>query len=143
MHVVVDASLLVEVIVAPDDDASRWLRDLLDGDDLYWVPGLTPLEVASALRKLVARGQVDADLASEGLRWLSALLVKHTPIGQSEMARIWELRDSVTPYDAAYLALTERVQAETGGQACLATADGKLARSPAVRCPVELYGPVG
>ena len=95
MHVVVDASLLVEVIVASDDHASRWLRDLLDGDDVYWVPGLTPLEVASALRKLVARGQVDADPASEGLRWLSALLVKHTPIGQSEMAGIWELRDSV------------------------------------------------
>jgi predicted nucleic acid-binding protein len=55
------------------------------------------------------------------------------------MARIWELRDSVTPYDAAYLAITERLQAVTGGQACLATADRKLARSPAVRCPVELY----
>ena len=76
---VVDASILVELIVAPDDRPSQWLRGLLDGDDLYWVPGLTPLEVASALRKLVARGQVDADLAGEGLRWLSALVVKMTP----------------------------------------------------------------
>lgn len=139
MNVVVDASILVELLVASDDRPSRWLRDLLHGDDLYWVPGLTPLEVASALRKLVARDQVDADLAGEGLRWLSSLVVKHTPVGQSEMARIWELRDSITPYDAAYLALTERLQAETGGEACLATADGKLARSPAVRCPVQLY----
>lgn len=69
--------------------------------------------------------------------------MKHTPIGQSEMARIWELRVSVTPYDAAYLALTEGAQAETGGRPCLATADGKLARAPAVRCPVELHGSDG
>jgi hypothetical protein len=38
------------------------------------------LEVASALRRLVARGQVEEDLASDGLRWLSALVVKYTPI---------------------------------------------------------------
>ncbi len=139
MHVVVDASLLVEIIVASDDRPGRWLRDVLDGDDIYWVEGLTVLEVASALRKLVGRGKVDADLASDGLRWLTGLVVKHKPIGQPEMARIWELRDSVTSYDAAYLALTEALQSETGGRVCLATADRKLARSPAVTCPVELY----
>ena len=139
MHVVVDASMLVEIIVASDDRPSQWLRDLLDGDDLFWVDGLTPLEVASALRKLVAGGNVDADLARDGLRWLTGLVVKHKPIGQPEMARIWELRESVTTYDAAYLALTEALQAETGGQVCLVTGDRKLANSPAVKCPVELY----
>lgn len=139
MHVVVDASMLVEIIVASDDQPSRWLRDVLDGDDLYWVGGLTALEVASALRKLVAQGKVDADLAGDGLRWLSGLVVKHKPIGQPEMARIWELRNSVTAYDAAYLALTETVQSETGGRVCLVTADRKLANSPAVKCPLKLY----
>ena len=82
---------------------------------------------------------MDLDLASDGLRWLDALVVKYTPIGQVEMARIWEMRTSVTPYDAAYLAITARVQADTGGRVCLVTADAKLAPSPAVRCPVELY----
>jgi predicted nucleic acid-binding protein len=51
VNVVVDASILVELIVASEDRPSRWLRDLLAGDDLYWVPGLTPLEVASALAR--------------------------------------------------------------------------------------------
>jgi len=131
--------MLVEIIVATDNHPGGWLQGILDGDDLYWVNGLTLLEVASALRKLVGQDKVDADLAHEALRWLSGLVVKRKPIGQPEMARIWELRTSVTAYDAAYLALTEALQAETGGKICFVTADRKLARSPAVKCPVRLY----
>lgn len=139
MNVIVDASMLLEVIVAADDRPGRWLHDILDGDDLYWVDGLTVLEVASALRVLVARGQIDGERAGAGLRWLGSLVVKHQPIGQQEIARVWEMRDTVTSYDAAYLAVAERVQADTGGNACLVTADPQLAASAAVRCPVELY----
>ncbi len=139
MHAVIDASMLVEIIVADDDRPGRWVRDILEGDDLYWVDGLTMLEAASALRRMVLRDQFDADRAGRGLRWLGSVVVKHQPLGQQEITRVWEMRDTVTPYDAAYLALTERVQADTGGRAALLTADQKLARSPAVRCPVQLY----
>lgn len=139
MHAVVDASVFVEVIVSVDGRPRRWLLDVLDGDDIYWVEGLTLLEVASALRKLERRGSVDEDVASAGLRWLANLVVKHKPLGQAEMIRVWELRHSVTPYDAAYLALAESLQSGTGGNACFVTADAKLAQAPGILCPVELY----
>jgi predicted nucleic acid-binding protein len=46
--------------------------------------------------------------------------------------RVWELRENVTSYDAAYVALAEALEAP------LLTADARLARATGVRCPVEL-----
>ena len=57
MDVIVDASVLAEIIVETDRGAAEWLKALVGRDDMYWVPGLTPLEVISALRRLVRRGR--------------------------------------------------------------------------------------
>ncbi len=46
--------------------------------------------------------------------------------------RIWELRDNVTPYDAAYVALAEALGVT------LLTADARLARAPGPRCAIEV-----
>ena len=73
------------------------------------------------------------------MKLLPAFGVKFRAIGQTEALRIWELRNTVTPYDAAYVALTESLQAETGGNAVLATADSKLAKAPGPTCPIQLY----
>lgn len=48
------------------------------------------------------------------------------------LSRIWELRDNLTAYDAAYVTLAERI----GGP--LVTCDGKLAGAPGLRCTFEL-----
>ena len=48
------------------------------------------------------------------------------------LPRIWELRRSVTAYDAAYVALAEALDAP------LLTRDGKLARSHGHRARIEL-----
>lgn len=48
------------------------------------------------------------------------------------MARVWELRHNLTPYDASYVALAETLDVT------LLTADGRLARAPSLRCEVEL-----
>jgi predicted nucleic acid-binding protein len=48
--------------------------------------------------------------------------------------RCWELRDNLTVYDAAYVALAELLDAT------LVTADGKLANTPGPRCPIEVLG---
>lgn len=139
MNVVVDASVLTEVLVETDGAAAAWLKAVVGRDDIYWVPGLTPLEVISALRSLVYRGELEEAVAESAVRWLPTFVVKHRPVGQSEAIRIWELRNTVTTYDAAYVALAEVLQAETGGYAVLATADEKLASAPGPTCPIEVY----
>lgn len=45
---------------------------------------------------------------------------------------MWELRDNVTPYDAAYVALAERLSGP------LVTCDGKPAAATGPRCLIEL-----
>jgi predicted nucleic acid-binding protein len=50
------------------------------------------------------------------------------------LPRIWQLRDSASAYDAAYLALAEALDAP------LLTCDGKLARSHGHTAKVELVG---
>ena len=52
----------------------------------------------------------------------------HAPL----LPRIWALRDNLTAYDAAYVALAEAIGAP------LLTADRKLARAPGIDCEVEL-----
>ena len=52
----------------------------------------------------------------------------HDPL----LARCWELRENVTPYDASYVALAEALRVP------LLTADARLANAPGIRCEVEL-----
>ena len=47
--------------------------------------------------------------------------------------RIWELRHSITPYDAAYVALAERLRVPP------VTCDAKLAGSNGHNARIELY----
>ena len=52
----------------------------------------------------------------------------------SLVERIWSLRENLTAYDAAYVALAETLGAP------LVTLDSRLARVPGVRAAVEVYG---
>jgi len=54
--------------------------------------------------------------------------VSHVPL----LRQCWELRNGLTVYDAAYVALAEALGAP------LVTADARLARAPGVRCRVEV-----
>ena len=46
--------------------------------------------------------------------------------------RAWELRESLSAYDASYVALAELLGCN------LLTADARLSRAPGVRCPITL-----
>jgi predicted nucleic acid-binding protein len=52
----------------------------------------------------------------------------HRPL----LTRCWELRENVSVYDAAYVALAEALDV------VLLTADARLVRAPGIRCRVEL-----
>jgi predicted nucleic acid-binding protein len=47
---------------------------------------------------------------------------------------VWALRDNLTPYDGAYVALAETLDCP------LVTSDERLARASGSSCPVEVLG---
>jgi len=67
-------------------------------------------------------------LALEDLAALPLRRVPHLPL----LGRVWELRDNLTAYDAAYVALAEALDA------LLLTADGAMGKVSGVRCEVEV-----
>lgn len=92
-------------------------------DHVLCAPHLLDLEVLSVLRRKVTAGEMTVARAAEAVGDLGALPVSrypHAPFAP----RIWELRENLTPYDGAYVALTEVVE-----DAELATADRRLARA--------------
>lgn len=126
---VIDASVLAVALVddGPDGDLTR---HRLLGEQLV-APALIDLEVASVWRGLARGGHVGAQRvgqALDDLRDLPMQRVEHTPL----LARCWELRDNLTIYDAAYVALAETLQVP------LLTGDRRLARSTGPRCAIEL-----
>jgi len=52
----------------------------------------------------------------------------HQPL----IGRCWELRNNLTVYDAAYVALAEAITAD------LLTGDRRLAKAPGPRCRIEV-----
>jgi predicted nucleic acid-binding protein len=127
---VVDADVLVTALAddGPDGDAAR---TRLRGEQLA-APDLVDLEVPSVLRRRVRAAAVDNRRARLALDDLAALPVRrapHTPL----LTRCWELRDNLTIYDGAYVALAEMLEAD------LLTGDVRLARAPGSRCRIEVF----
>ena len=94
-------------------------------------PHLLPLEVTSALRKLVADRRLSDRGAGQAIGKLAALPLRlhpHIPL----LPRIWELRPNLTVYDAAYVALAETLSFP------LITADKRLSGAPRLRCVIEV-----
>jgi predicted nucleic acid-binding protein len=127
--IVADASVLVTALAddGPDGDHAR---ARLHGERLA-MPELADLEVASVLRRQLRSGAIDARrarLALDDLAAMPAQRASHRPL----MARCWELRGNLTPYDAAYVALAEAMHTT------LLTGDHRLAAAPGTRCTIEI-----
>jgi predicted nucleic acid-binding protein len=90
-------------------------------------PHLLHVEVAHTLRRAVQLGRIGAESASLAHRDLVRLDVALVPY-EAVAARVWELRETVRPYDAWYVAV-----AESFGHP-LATLDVRLAAAPGPRC---------
>ena len=127
--IVVDASVATEAVAGSSERNLTVLRRITREAAL--APHVLDLEVASALGGLVRRGELAEPLARSGLRHLAVLPVTRVP-HEPLLARCWELRDNLTAYDAAYVALAETIGAT------LLTYDQRLSRAPGIRCEVEL-----
>lgn len=125
---VVDASLVVAALSDSGKDGT-WAHELL-GTDRLAAPHLMPVEVANILRRAVLDGDLSADSAALAHADLLDLRIDLFPYGPFA-ARVWELRENLTSYDAWYVALAEALKAR------LATLDVRLSRSPGPRCQFE------
>ena len=126
---VVDASVLATALADDATDGDR-ARARLRGETLA-APDLVDLEVTSVLRGRLAGGHLDPRRAELALADLLVLPLERVAAVRL-VPRCWALRDNLTVYDAAYVALAEAFDAP------LLTADARLARAPGPRCTVEV-----
>jgi len=122
---VVDASGIVAALV-DDGPAGRWAEVLLVENALA-APHLLHVEVASVLRRASLAGDISADTASIAHGELIDLPVELFAY-ELFAERAWDLRKTVTSYDACYVALAELLDAP------VATLDRRLASAPGPRC---------
>ncbi len=120
---VLDASVVVDALVVarPSGDLGRVeMRRLAE----LQVPAIFTAEVTSALRGLVQRRALSPIRAATALTEILSVNTMSYPF-------------SLTVYDAWYVALAERLEAE------LVTADKRLADASGPRCPVRYLDPGG
>ncbi len=94
-------------------------------------PHVIDCEVAHVLRGMVRKGELDSQTGWSMLhafRWFH--VIRHSTFSMFD--RVWELRDNLTAYDAAYVALAEIIDCP------LVTADGRISRAPGIRCVVTV-----
>jgi predicted nucleic acid-binding protein len=90
---------------------------------------LIDYEFQSAMRRAVRLGGLPAATAAAALRAFAGLnLVRHPAARLA--SRMWDMRDTVTTYDSAYVALAEALDVP------LMTADRRLARAASMYCAV-------
>jgi predicted nucleic acid-binding protein len=129
--IVLDASAAIEWLL--QTPVGQEIEDRLysHGESLH-APHLLDLEVAQVLRRLVREGAVSAPRADQAVQDLIDLRVTRYP-HFIFLPRVWRLRDNLSAYDAAYLALTEKLGAT------LITRDARLASAFARRISIELF----
>ncbi|HEY4943022.1 MAG TPA: type II toxin-antitoxin system VapC family toxin [Rhizomicrobium sp.] len=126
--IVLDASVAIEILL----HTSVGIRsaNALTDEDVH-APHLLDLEFTQALRRLTFSSDLDENMAELALDELSVWRIErhaHTDF----LRRIWQLRHSVSAYDACYVALAEELGAP------LMTCDAKLSRSRGHRAKIVL-----
>ena len=128
---VVDASVLTVFYAATTDHRYDAVVERLRSGDALFAPAHLDAEVVSALRGLALHDAALKQAVPDALRHLAEFPIRRVPLAPL-LDRMWELRDNVTPYDAAYVALAERLNGQ------LITCDTKLSNATGIRCAIDL-----
>jgi predicted nucleic acid-binding protein len=128
--IVIDASAALEVLLrTPAAEAVE--RRLFNSRETAHAPHLLDLEVAQALRRYAAAGELDQERARAALVDLADLPLCRYP-HNFLLPRLWDLRNNFTAYDAVYVALAEALEAP------LLTRDRRLGAAARRHVRVEL-----
>lgn len=112
-------------------DRGRKARTVLGRDPEWVAPEHWKVEVFSVVRGLVLGGKLTDALATRAVGRIMRMGVDTVSIDDL-LPRMWQVKENVSAYDAAYVALAER------RDLTLVTADAKLARAATAYCRVEL-----
>lgn len=123
--IVLDASAAVAALL----NAGRARRFVCE--EVIHAPHLVDAEVFSALRRQTAGGALALGATRKVIDvWARLGITRYAAAPLLE--RVWELRDTVTTYDAMYVALAEALDCP------LVTADARLSRAHGIRCAVTV-----
>ena len=125
--IVLDASAAVEWLLQTQAGQQIESRIYSHNESLH-APELLDLEVAQVLRRFVQQHKISNARAAEAVEDLIDLRVTRYPHAVL-LPRIWDLRHNLSAYDAAYVALAEKLGATLlTGDSALSSAAGNIAR---------------
>ena len=128
-----DASVLANFL-AEDGRGGRASRAAVSRAEGVSLPDVADVETAAVLRKRwIARSLTDERFAT-ALATLTDLPFQRYP-ALAMLRRAYELRATVTVYDAVYVALAESLGCP------LLTADSRLAKAHGPRCEIQVLRP--
>ncbi len=127
--IVVDAAAVVDALTAKE--GIEQLRTRLGLENLH-APALLDYEVVSALRGLTLAGKLSETRAQDALTDFTDLPMTRWPFEDALRLRAFQLRHTVSGYDAAYVALAEALDCP------LLTRDLRLARSHGHNVTIEV-----
>lgn len=129
MGLTVDASVLVDALGGKTERGQRAAKAIV-GHELY-APSTMHVEVIGGLRKQLAMGNISAERASVAIRALKLLDIEILDI-EPLIDRIWQLRNNLSPADASYVALAEKLGVP------LVTFDARMAAASGTRCDFKV-----
>jgi predicted nucleic acid-binding protein len=128
--IVIDSSALIEVLLRSPRAAEIEKRIFASHETLH-APHLLDLEVAQVLRRYCLSGEMTPLRGREAIADLLNIPIARYP-HDIFLDRIWGLRNTMTAYDAAFVALAESLPAP------LLTCDAKLAATIGHRATIDL-----
>ncbi len=133
MTAVIDASVLVAGFVNAEREG-LWARSVLAA---RWKAGpeLVLAETCNVLRRMELSGSISRLESTSHFRDLLQLEFAFFPFAPFAK-RIWELRGSLTTYDAWYVAVAEELNCP------LFTLDSRLSRAPGTSCEIITLPPI-
>jgi predicted nucleic acid-binding protein len=128
--IVLDASAILEVLLSTPAGSAVYGRLSATGETLH-APHLLDLEVLQVLRRYCATGEITLERAEQAVAdYLDFPITRYAH--DVFAVRIWQLRQNLTAYDGAYVALAEALSAP------LITRDRRLAATPGHRAVIEV-----